>query len=77
MLVLSRHVGEAIRLGENIEVRILDVSGDVVRLGIDAPRSVQVLREEVYQSIVSETMAALRAPVLQGVSIGPPAESPE
>lgn len=62
MLVLSRRAGEAIRLGEDIEVRVLEVSGDVVRLGIDAPRSLQVLREEVYRAIVAETMEALKSP---------------
>ncbi len=47
MLVLSRKVEESIWLGEQIKVIVLDIRGDVVRLGIDAPKSISVDREEV------------------------------
>ena len=48
MLVLTRRPGESIMIGDDIVVTVLDVRGDVVRVGIRAPRSVQVHREEVY-----------------------------
>jgi carbon storage regulator len=48
VLVLTRRPGESIMIGDDIIVTVLDVRGDVVRVGIKAPRSVQVHREEVY-----------------------------
>ncbi len=47
MLVLTRRVNEKILIGDNIVVTVLEVRGDQVRLGIDAPRDVRVFREEV------------------------------
>lgn len=47
MLVLSRRPGESVVLGDDITVTVLEVRGDVVRIGIDAPRSVQVHRSEL------------------------------
>ena len=54
MLVLSRRVGEKLIIGENVTVTVLSVSGNQVRIGIDAPRDVKVNREEVYQRILKE-----------------------
>jgi carbon storage regulator len=51
MLVLSRRKNESIIIGDNIVVTIVEVSGDKVRLGIDAPREVSVHRREVYDKI--------------------------
>jgi carbon storage regulator len=48
VLVLTRRPGESIMIGDDVVVTVLDVRGDVVRVGIKAPRSVQVHREEVY-----------------------------
>lgn len=48
MLVLTRRPGESIMIGDDIVVTVLDVRGEVVRVGIKAPRTVQVHREEVY-----------------------------
>ena len=48
MLVLTRRPGESIMIGDEVIVTVLDVRGDVVRVGIKAPRTVQVHREEVY-----------------------------
>ncbi|GII24523.1 carbon storage regulator CsrA [Planosporangium mesophilum] len=48
MLVLTRRPGESVMIGDDVVITVLDVRGDVVRLGIKAPRSVQVHREEVY-----------------------------
>ena len=50
MLVLSRHRDESIMIGDGIEVSILSVSGDKVRIGIDAPRDIAVFRKEVYEA---------------------------
>lgn len=51
MLVLSRQRGESIRIGDNIEIMIVDIRGDKVRLGITAPRDMPVHRQEVYEAI--------------------------
>jgi carbon storage regulator len=52
MLVLARRVGENILIGDDIVVTVLEMSRDQVRIGIRAPRSVSVHREEVYQEIL-------------------------
>ena len=54
MLVLSRKSNETIKIGDDIEIRILEVKGDTVRIGIEAPKSVDILRGELVLSI-SET----------------------
>jgi carbon storage regulator len=50
MLVLSRRIGETLRIADDILVTIVDVKGNQVRLGIDAPAAVTVLREELVQT---------------------------
>ncbi len=54
MLVLSRRVGESIVIGEEIVITILEVRGGQVRVGVDAPRRVQVHREEVFRQVAAE-----------------------
>jgi len=54
MLVLSRQRDQTIVIGDNIRITIVDVRGDKVRIGIDAPREVAVHREEVYDAIQRE-----------------------
>lgn len=51
MLALSRKQGESIVIGNNIEITILEVKGDQIKLGIDAPKSVPVYRKEIYVEI--------------------------
>jgi carbon storage regulator len=58
MLVLSRKSGEALRVGEEVEITIVEVKGDMVRLGIQAPRDVQVWRKELWEAIVAENIKA-------------------
>lgn len=59
MLVLSRRKGESIIIGNDIVVTVLEVRPDQVRLGIDAPRSVSVHREEIYLEVMRENAAAV------------------
>lgn len=59
MLVLTRRSGESIVIGDEVRVVVLDVRGDTVRLGIDAPRSVQVHRAEVYAEVQAANAAAV------------------
>ncbi len=54
MLVLSRQKDESIMIGDEVEITIVDVRGDKVRLGINAPRSIAVHRKEIYEAIQRE-----------------------
>ena len=58
MLVLSRRAGESVVLGEDITVTVLEVRGDVVRIGIDAPRSLKVHRAELLEQLEQENRQA-------------------
>jgi len=58
MLVLSRQKDESIIIGDDVEVTIVDVRGDKVRLGITAPKSISVHRKEVYEAIQREKKEA-------------------
>jgi carbon storage regulator len=58
MLVLSRKPGEALRIGEDVEVTVVEVKGDMVRIGIQAPRDIQVWRRELWEAIVAENVKA-------------------
>nr|MBQ6740893.1 carbon storage regulator CsrA [Synergistaceae bacterium] len=58
MLVLSRRVNESIQIGTDIEVMVIDVRGDVVRLGITAPQATQIWRKELWDVIVQENREA-------------------
>jgi carbon storage regulator len=61
MLVLTRKLEEEIRIGEQIVVRVLSVKDGQVKLGVEAPRSIRVLRGEVYQAIQEQNKAAAMA----------------
>ena len=58
MLTLTRSVGESIRIGEDIEVYVVEVRGGTVRLGFKAPREVTIHREEVYRQIAEANALA-------------------
>lgn len=64
MLILSRRIKESLRIGDDILLTVLEVQGDVVRLGIEAPRGVTILREELYQQVSQENIAALKAKII-------------
>lgn len=58
MLVLRRKVGETVMIGSDIQVQILGIEGDQIKLGFLAPKDVQILRHELYEGIVAENLAA-------------------
>lgn len=62
MLALTRKKDEAIMIGDNIEVKVLEVSGDKVKLGISAPKEVSIYREEVYFQVLESNKKAIEAP---------------
>lgn len=70
MLVLSRHRDETIVIGEGIEVTVVDICGDKVRLGINAPKEISVHRKEVYDAIRRENAAAAAPAKLDGYTPG-------
>ena len=51
MLILTRRISESVIIGDNVKVTVLGVKGNQVRLGVDAPKSVSVHREEIYQRV--------------------------
>lgn len=54
MLILTRRIGETIKVGDDIEVTVLGIKGNQVRIGVNAPKDVQVHREEIYHRILKE-----------------------
>ena len=58
MLIITRRPGEKVMLGDDTVVEVIEVSGSTVRIGIDAPRSVPVYREEIWRSVKEENAAA-------------------
>jgi carbon storage regulator len=58
MLVLTRKRNQSIMIGDDIEVSVLAITGDKIRLGIQAPREIPVFRDEVYREIREQTAAA-------------------
>lgn len=70
MLVLSRQRDESIIIGDNIVVTVVDVRGDKVRLGIEAPHEVSVHRREVYEAIQRENQQASKIRVDDARQIG-------
>lgn len=61
MLVVTRKAGERILIGDDIVITIVDIKGDSIRLGVDAPRSMRIERSERIDWIAEETRAASRA----------------
>ncbi|MCX7788606.1 MAG: carbon storage regulator CsrA [Spirochaetes bacterium] len=61
MLILSRRANESIMIGDSIEISVVDIKGDQVKLGIRAPKKVKVYRKEVYENIQRENREALQS----------------
>ena len=61
MLILTRRTGEKIRIGDEVTVTVLDVNGNQVRIGFDAPKSVSVHRQEIYERIEDEKRGIKRS----------------
>ena len=71
MLILSRKVNEKIMIGDDVSISIIEIRGDQVRVGVDAPKTVKVYRQEVFDSIKAENKAAAESnPVLPIVDFG-------
>ena len=62
MLILARRIGESIMVGDQVEISVVDIKGDQVKLGIKAPPQVKVYRLEVYAAIQAENRAAASVP---------------
>jgi len=60
MLILSRKKNESIIIGDDIEIMVTDVSGENVKLGINAPRHISVHRKEIYEAIKAENVSAAK-----------------
>jgi carbon storage regulator len=60
MLILTRRVGEALMIGNEVTVTVLAVKGNQVRIGVNAPKDVAVNREEVYERVQHEKMEPLK-----------------
>jgi carbon storage regulator len=76
MLVLSRHRDESIIIGDDIVVTIVDIRGDKVRIGIDAPADIPVHRQEVYEAIQRENRKATQVRPAETRSFGRADENP-
>ena len=73
MLILSRKIDEKIMIGDNISISVIEIRGDQVRIGVDAPKTVKVYRREVFDAILAENKAAAESkPVLPVVDFGGP-----
>ena len=61
MLVLTRKKDQALVIGDDIEITVLDIQGDQIRLGVDAPKSIKIFRKELYLEILEENKSAAKA----------------
>lgn len=59
MLILNRKVGESIILDDNIEIKVLEVQDGKIKLGIEAPKEITILRKEIYDEVIEENKKSL------------------
>jgi carbon storage regulator len=62
MLIITRRPGEKIRVGNDVCIEVIEVTGSTVRIGIAAPRSIPVYREEIWAAVTAENAEAAKAP---------------
>ena len=67
MLILSRKIDEKIKIGEDITLTIIEIRGDQVKIGVEAPKNVKVFRQEVFNAIQSENKLASEIPDTAGI----------
>lgn len=60
MLVISRKSGESVLIGDNIEIHILEISDATIKIGIDAPKDIKILRKEIYNEIKNENIESMK-----------------
>ena len=65
MLIVTRRPGEKVMIGDDVVVEVLEVSGQSVRIGIAAPRSIPVYREEIWEAVKQEAHAAAQTPAVE------------
>ena len=65
MLILARKIDEKIKIGHDITVTLIEIHGDQVKIGVEAPKNVRVFRQEVFDAIQSENKAAAANPQMQ------------
>ncbi|WP_371362984.1 Translational regulator CsrA [Sporomusa rhizae] len=69
MLALTRKIGERIVIGDNITVTIVDIKGDSIRIGVDAPKEVKIYRGEIYDAIVAENKQSAKSIDLSAIDV--------
>lgn len=77
MLILSRKVGQRIVIGGEIEITVVDVRGEQVRIGITAPKSIAVHRKELLEQVTAENIQAAATALDPGVTLGSVLPAPE
>jgi carbon storage regulator len=70
MLILSRKTNEKIMIGDDISITVIDIRGDQVRVGVDAPKQVKVYRQEVFDLVKAENQAAAATEVAKLPELG-------
>ncbi len=74
MLVLARRKGQSIRIGKDIKILVTEVSGDTVRIGIEAPQELEIYRSEIYKQLQEENRVSVTSPEEAMVFINYPRE---
>jgi len=69
MLILTRKLGESIKIGDDIKITILEAKGKQIRIGIEAPANIAVHREEVYQFIKEQNIQAAEVAIMEEATI--------
>jgi carbon storage regulator len=70
MLILSRKTSEKIMIGDDIAITVIDIRGDQVRIGVDAPKQVKVYRQEVFDLVKAENQAAAATELVKLPELG-------